>query len=126
MSPKTKRIIGWVLTGLIAAFMLMSAFGKFFPNETMKASLAGSKITLEVMRNIGIVEILCVVLWLIPRTGIAGTLLMASYLGGAICMHVSMAQPVWMPALICALVWVASALRFPELTQRLFGSRASA
>jgi hypothetical protein len=122
MSPKTKRMIGWILTALISAFMLFSAFMKLKGGPDMAKNLEGSKITMDVMRNIGIVEVLCVVFWLIPRTGIVGTLLLASYLGGAICMHVTMAEPIWMPALICALVWVASALRFPELTQRLSGS----
>jgi hypothetical protein len=121
MSTKTKRIIGWVLTGLIAALMVFSAFMKLKGGPEMEANLKGSLVTVDVMRNIGIVELLCVILWLIPRTGVAGTLLMVSYLGGAIYSSISTGQSFAMAAGVCALVWVASALRFPELTQRLFG-----
>ena len=123
MSTKTKRSIGWVLAGLIAVLMLMSAFGKLVPNDELKAGLAGGKVTLETMRNIGIVELLCVILFLIPRTGIVGTLLLCGYLGGAIYAHLAMGDPggVSTPILVSAAVWISSALRFPELSARLFG-----
>ncbi len=124
MSRKTQVIIGWIITGLISAFMLFSAFMKIKGGPEMEEMLKGGKITVDGMRNIGYVEVLCVLLWLIPRTGVVGTLLLASYLGGAIHSHVSQGQSFMMPAAFCAAVWIASVLRFPELGQRLFGKAA--
>lgn len=126
MTTKTKRIIGWVLTGIIAAFMLFGAFMKVKGGPEMEAMLKGSLVTVATMQKIGFVEIFCILMWLIPRTGVAGTLLMCSYLGGAIYSLVSMSQDFLMPVLFCAGVWIASALRFPELTRRLFGGTQTA
>lgn len=119
MSTKTKRIIGWVLTGIISAFMLMSAFMKFKGGPEME----GGPISPETWRYIGAVELLAVVFWLIPRTGVVGALLLCGYLGGAIYVHLAMGdlEGMMKPVGISAGVWIASALRMPELVSRLAG-----
>ncbi len=119
MSTKTKRIIGWVITGLVSAMMLMSAFMKFKGGPEME----GGPIPPATMRIIGMVELLSVVFWLIPRTGVIGALLLCGYLGGAIYVHLSMADfgGMMTPVGISAAVWIASALRMPELVRRLAG-----
>ena len=68
---------------------------------------------------IGIIEIISLVLFLIPRTGIIGTLLIASYMGGAIATHLQHHQPIAMAVIIQILLWITAFIRFPELKERL-------
>ena len=68
------KIAGWVLSGLLFAFMCFSASGKFvdFPNkEEMFAKLGWST---EVMFTIGFVEIAIAILFLIPSTSFVGAI----------------------------------------------------
>ena len=60
-------------------------------------------------------------LFLYPRTGIVGTLLLVAYMGGAICTHLEFAQPLAPPIIISAFVWIVAVVRFPELSQRILG-----
>ena len=87
MSSKTKNIINWVLAGLVGFIFLSSAYGKFTGGaEDAKMAetlgLSARNITL-----IGIVELAAIILFLIPRTGVLGTLLLVAYMGGAIATH---------------------------------------
>lgn len=121
MSSKTRNIIGWVLTGLLAILFLWSAYGKFFGGPDIDKMAAGLGLTGDQLRMIGAVELLSLVLFVIPRTGIVGTLLLCGYLGGAIATHLEHAQPIMMPVIISIVLWITAALRFPELVSRLAG-----
>lgn len=123
MSPKTRNIIGWVLTGLITAFLLFSASGKFIPSPEMDAMTPALGLTTEKLHLIGAIEIISVLLFLIPRTGVLGTLMLSAYLGGAIATHLEHPATGYPTAaiIVMALVWITAAIRFPETTQRLMG-----
>jgi len=119
MIQKITRISGWALTILLALLFTMSAFLKLTQNEAAVAQAASIGIDAATYQLIGVVEILALVLFLVPRTGIVGGLLLIAYMGGAIATHVQHHQPLAMAVGIQVLVWVAVALRFPELLQRL-------
>jgi CBS-domain-containing membrane protein len=68
---------------------------------------------------LGVMELIIALIWLIPRTGVVGTLLAVAYMGGAIAVHFINSQPVFTPVIIQVLIWIAAAVRFPELTKRL-------
>lgn len=77
-------------------------------------------------RLIGLVEILALLLFIVPRTGVMGSLLLIAYMGGAIVTHLQHQQPVGMAITIQALVWITAVVRFPELRQRLFPASQAA
>ena len=64
-------------------------------------------------------EILAFVLFIIPRTGIVGTLLMVAYMGGTIATHLHHQMPIYALIIIECLIWITAAIRFQELTKRL-------
>jgi hypothetical protein len=70
------------------------------------------------LKLLGVVEIISVLLFIIPRTGILGTLLLAAYMGGAIATHLEHRLPLFLPIIIQCLVWITAAIRFPELSKR--------
>lgn len=127
MSESKKRIIGWVLSCLLAAvFCLASASGKFvdFPNkEEMFAKLGWS---IETMFKVGIVEVVIAILFLIPRTAFIAAILLSAYLGGATAAHLRIGDPFFIPIIIGVVVWIALGLRDPRVFHVAFRIERSA
>lgn len=123
MSQKTIKIIGWVMTIILALLFIMSAFMKLTQNETALAQAASIGIDPATYQIIGLVEIISLVLFLIPRTAIIGTLLLIAYLGGAIVTHLQHQQPIAMAIIIQIFLWITAFVRFPELKQRILSTK---
>lgn len=123
MSQKTIKIIGWVLTVILAFLFIMSASMKLTQNETAVAQASTFGIDATTYLFIGIIEIISLILFIIPRTGIIGTLLLAAYLGGAIVTHLQHQEPVTMAVIIQMILWITAFIRFPELSQRLLTAK---
>ena len=119
MSSKTKNIVGWVLAGLVAALFLFSASGKLMPNEESLKMAANFGLDASAFKMLGIVELLSVLLFLYPRTGVLGTLLLAAYMGGAIATHLQHGESIVAPCVIQAILWAVAVFRFPELRSRI-------
>lgn len=121
MTDKTKNLLQWIAAGLVAAVFFMSGIVKFILTAEMVEDMSSPGITPPVIKAIAVIEILSAVLYLIPRTAVLGTLLLAAYMGGAIAVHVTTAQDVVAPCVIQALVWIVAVWRNPELKTRLLG-----
>jgi hypothetical protein len=119
MTDKTKNIIAWVLAGLVAFVFLGSASGKVSGNAEALKMAATFGIDAKEYFNLGLIEIISVILFLIPRTGMIGTLLLSAYMGGAIATHVGHDLPVLAPCLVLTFVLMVAAVRFPEMKKRL-------
>ena len=122
MNPKTRNLTGWILTGLIAFAFIASAFMKLFSNGVdMQKNADAFGISLATIRELGVVELICIGLFIYPRTAIIGTLLVVAYLGGAIATHLEHQMPIITPVIIETVVFITAAIRFPELSKRLMG-----
>jgi hypothetical protein len=68
---------------------------------------------------IGVVELICTVLYVIPATSILGAILLTGHLGGAVAAHVRVGNPVFesyvFPFLVGALLWGGLLLVEPRL-----------
>jgi hypothetical protein len=122
MTTKTKNIINWSLSGIVGFIFIGSAMSKFFGGADTIQMAKGIGLSVETFEIIGIVEFVSVILFLVPRTGIIGTLLLAAYMGGAIAIHIAHGQSIIAPAIIEALIWIAALVRFPELKHRIVHS----
>ena len=121
MNTKTLNIIGWVVSGLLAALFLMSASMKLMLNPEFLEKSKALNLSHEAIRMLGAIEVLSVILMLIPRTGVVGSLLLIAYMGGAVAAHLITGQPIVMLIVFQILIWVNAAIRFPEVSTRLFG-----
>lgn len=119
MSQKAINITGWTLTVILGLLLSMSAFMKLTQNESAIAQAASIGIDAATYQFIGVIEIISLILFIIPRTGIIGTLLLAAYLGGAIVTHLQHQQPVVMAVAVQTVLWITAFIRFPELKRRL-------
>ena len=104
-----------ILGGLPIAFMTLDAaikLARLAPAVTGTVQLGYPP---SVVFGIGLVELLCVLAYAIPRTAIVGAVLLTGYLGGAIATHVRVGDPiathVLAPIYVAALIWGALLLR---------------
>ena len=80
---------------------------------TVKFGFAASMVL-----TLGILELACLVLYIIPKTSVLGAILMTGYLGGAMATQVRVgAEPfsIVFPIIIGAMVWGALFLRSSQL-----------
>lgn len=72
---------------------------------------------------LGIIEAVCLVLYLIPRTSILGMVLLTGYFGGAVATHVRLENPLFSHVLfsvyIALMMWGSLYLREPRLQELL-------
>jgi DoxX-like protein len=120
-ASKAQLIAGWIVSGLVAAFLGFSASGKFrdFPGKTEMFDHLG--YLNDTMRFIGIIEVLVVILFLIPRTAFLGAILLTGYLGGATTTHLRVGDPYLFPIIIGVVAWVGYGLRRPDVIKGAFG-----
>jgi uncharacterized membrane protein len=122
MTQKTRNIINWVLAGLVAFIFVGSAIGKLTADAKGVAESAAMGLSASAMTALAIIELVAVALFLYPRTGVLGSLLLVAYMGGAIATHLQHSLPLAAPIAISAFVWIAAVVRFPELTSRIVGN----
>lgn len=120
MKLKVIKLSSWVLTSLLSALFSMSAITKIIKADSAVQQAQSIGIDAGTNQILGIIELAAVILFIIPRTGIVGALLLMSYMGGAIATHVQHGQPLAFVILIQSLIWITAALRFKELTNNLF------
>ena len=110
---KTRKIAGWIISGLLLLLYLYSATGKLMHPEQMEQLRLGDWRLL-----IACGEVVSAILFLIPKTNIYGTLLLSSYMGGAIIIHMTGGISILMPSVVLILVWVVGFIRNPELLKK--------
>lgn len=122
---KARSIIGWILAGLITAFMCFSATGKLglmdFPGKDkmfLEMGLTGSEPMI-----VGLLEVFCAFLFLIPRTGVIGTMFICGYMGGVIATHLEHDNNNGFGIIFTLVVGITALVRFPELTTRIMGKK---
>ena len=108
-------IAGWIVTGLVGAFLAMSAGFKFFTPDIVRETMSGLGWPAHHDLMIGIIETVCVVLYLVPRTSVLGAVLETALLGGAIATNVRVDNPLLSHELfgvyLGVLVWLGLWLR---------------
>jgi len=121
---KTNKTVAWDLTGLISLAFLGSAAGKFMANEEALKMAETFGIDAKTYLMIGVIELICLLLFIIPRTGILGTLLLAAYMGGAVATHLEHGQSILAPCIVQAFLFLVAFYRFPELRNTLLNTKS--
>lgn len=108
---KTQRIAGHVLSSLVALALTASSMGKLSMGEAVVKGFEGFAIPAGLIRPIGVIELVCAVLSVIPKTRFWGVILITGYLGGAVLTHMRAGELPIIQILIGVLAWVGLALR---------------
>jgi hypothetical protein len=110
------RRISYLLSALPAAMLVMSAGMKLSGNrQAMEQASSQLGWPPTVMFALGLVELGCTVIYLVPRTSVLGAVLLTGYLGGAVATHVRVGDPFVAPLAVGVVVWLALWLREPRL-----------
>jgi len=97
----------------------MSIYMKLRPSQEMSQGMAHLGLPEGILMTLAVLEILCLVLYAIPYTAVLGAILFTGYLGGAICTHLRVGDPVWIQLGIGVILWLGLFLREPRLRQIL-------
>ena len=106
---------GRVITGVVSLLFFFSAAMKFVGGAEVKEGMAHLGLPEAMTVPLGILEAACTVIYLIPATSVLGAILLAGYMGGAICTHWRVGDPFLGQVAIALVVWLGLYLREPRL-----------
>ena len=122
-SAKKRSTAGYVLTGLVAAFLTFDTVMKLLQLAPAVQGTTELGYPAGTVVVIGAIELVCLVLYLIPRTSVLGALVLTGYLGGAIATHLRVGSPLpthtLFPIYVALLVWGGLYLRESRLRELL-------
>jgi hypothetical protein len=118
-TSSTAARVGWVLTGLIALFLIFDGVTKLLNVQEVKDATVDLGLREEMTPVIGVVLLICLALFLLPRTAFLGAVLLTGYLGGAVLTNWRVDKPLFSTVMFAVyvgiLVWGALYLRDPKV-----------
>ncbi|HEX4960653.1 MAG TPA: DoxX family protein [Thermoanaerobaculia bacterium] len=107
---------GRILSAIPVLMMLMGAAMTFFKPEMATEGIVKYGYPAGIVLYLGITELVCALLYAIPRTSVLGAILLTGYLGGATATHVRIGEANWfVPVLFGVVVWLGLYLRDSRL-----------
>ena len=88
-------LVGRVLSALAVLFLGFDAAIKLVQLPVVGETLAELGYPSELGLTIGIVELVCLVLYAVPRTAVLGAILLTAVFGGGIASHIRIASPLF-------------------------------
>jgi DoxX-like family len=102
-ATQAMRRTGWILSGIVIAFMVADACMTLFAFEPIKKATLETGYPLDQMWLIGALQLICLVLYAIPATSVFGAIILTGFLGGAITSHLRVAGTLT-PEMIVSLI----------------------
>ena len=106
---------GRILTGLVTVFLLFDAGVKVLNPGFAAAAAPQIGYAESLILPIGLIELACLAVYLIPQTSALGAVLLTGFLGGAVATHFRVSDPLLgytlFPLYVGALLWGGLFLR---------------
>jgi hypothetical protein len=120
----TARWAGLILSGLVIVFLALDGAMKLVPLDVVIETSAELGLGPHLARPLGIITLVCTMLYAIPRTSVLGAILLTAYMGGAIATHVRVGSPLFSHILfgvyLGLMIWGGLYLRDPRLRALIF------
>lgn len=120
------RTAGAVITAALALFFAMDSIPKILGAPFAREATEALGFSPDKTAVIGWVLLVCLIVFLIPRTAVLGALGLTAYLGGAVTVNLHADKPlagfVLSGVYVGVLMWIGLILRRPELL-RVLGLR---
>jgi hypothetical protein len=117
--PKWMKWTGFILSGLVIAFLAMDFTMKLMQLDIVKSTGLELGWSADTALPLGVTLLICTVLYVIPQTAVFGAVLLTAYLGGAVATHVRIGSPLFSHVLfgvyLGLFVWGGLWLREPRL-----------
>jgi hypothetical protein len=123
MTEGNERKIIWAgrVVSVIAALpFAMSAAMKLMIHPEVVKGMSHLGLPETLIVPLGVLEMLCVVVYLVPRTSFLGAILFTGYVGGTVITHLRLGEPVYLQLILGVLIWVGLYLRRPRLREVLW------
>jgi hypothetical protein len=117
-SPKTMVRAGYVVSALPVLFLLFDGIMKLVQPAPVTEAMERLGYPASLSAGLGILLLVCVALYVFPRTAVLGAVLLTGYLGGAVTTHLRIGDDLFtllFPVIVGALVWGGLFLREPRL-----------
>lgn len=106
---------GSILSALPVMLLVFSAVMKFLKPAAVLEGFTHLGIPERLALPLGILELACTIIYLVPGSSVLGAILLTGYLGGATLAQLRAGEPFVMPVLIGVLLWGGLFLREPRL-----------
>ena len=119
IEPRGRLWTGRTLTALAVLFLIFDAAVKLLRLAPAVEATTALGFTASVLVPLGTLEVLCLAVYLVPRTSVLGAILWTGYLGGAISAQLRAGNPLFsnvlFPVYIAVLLWGGLWLRNARL-----------
>lgn len=109
LSSRKALWAGRVLSGFAVLFLGFDATGKLLQPPEFVEGTTRLGYSASVIFPLGVLQVVCLLFYVIPRTAVLGAVLWTGYLGGAIATHVRVGSPLFshtlFPIYVAALIW---------------------
>jgi hypothetical protein len=109
---------GRIVSAFAVLFLVLDGVTHLMKPAPVAEAFQRLAFPLSLSVELGIIELACALIYVIPRTSILGAILLTGYLGGAVATHLRVLDPLFdtiFPILIGALVWGGIYLRDARL-----------
>ena len=110
---------GRVLSGLVTAFLIFDAVIHLLHPAPVVEAFAKLHFPLSLAVDLGVIELVCLALYVIPRTATLGAIFLTGYLGGAIAIQLTTSNSLFgeilFPVYVAAILWGGLYLRDERL-----------
>jgi hypothetical protein len=119
LATNARTWAGRVLTAIPVLFLTFDAGIKLAKIPVVVESFERLGWSPDISRTIGLLQLACLIVHLVPRTAVVGAILVTGFLGGAIATHLRLGDPLFshtlFPAYVAALIWGGLYLRDPRV-----------
>ena len=106
---------GAVVTAVPVLFLLFDSVIKLVAIRPVVESFTALGWPVGLSLSVGLIELACIALYLVPQTAVLGAILLTGYLGGAVATHVRIGSPLLthqlFPVYVALLLWGGLVLR---------------
>ena len=115
--PASKKMVwaGRIISAVPVLMLVLSAVMKFAKPPPVVEGFAHLGLPERLAFGLGVLELLCTGLYVIPRTAVLGAILLTGYLGGAVVTHLRVGDQFVGPVVFGVLVWAGLFLREKRL-----------
>jgi hypothetical protein len=110
---------GYILSGIVILFLLFDAGIKLVPLPIVTETMTQLGYPADVARGLGVLTLICTILYAIPRTSVLGAILLTGLFGGAMATHLRVGSPLFSHLLfgfyLGLMVWGGLFLRDTQL-----------
>ncbi len=115
-APTSKGMLwtGRILSTIAVLFLLMDGVMKWIKPAPVVAATVRLGWPESALFGLGILLVVCTLLYAVPQTAVLGAILLTGYLGGATATHVRIGEPLFpvlFPAIMGLLIWGGLFLR---------------